>query len=177
MDKGLTVKNDHKDGDQVLSRRQSRRFALQVLFCSNFLKEDIDKLTVRVAESLEYDIDDFSKSLIQNTWDLHNELDQIIIEGLIDKNIDRVPLLEKVIIHIALCELLRFPDIPIEVTLNEAVDLSKEFVSLKSSRFVNGILDSLVKLLEKDLKIKKSLIARLPSRKSKIQKRIKDVKL
>ena len=59
MDKGLTVKNDHKDGDQVLSRRQSRRFALQVLFCNDFLKEDIDKLTIRVAESLEYDIDDF----------------------------------------------------------------------------------------------------------------------
>jgi N utilization substance protein B len=177
MDKGLTVKNDHKDGDQVLSRRQSRRFALQVLFCNDFLKEDIDKLTVRVAETLDYNIDEFGNSLIQHTRRIQDELDHIIIEGLIDKNIDRVPLLEKVIIRIALCELLCFPDIPVEVTLNEAVDLSKEFVSLKSSRFVNGILDSLVKLLEKEQKINKSLIARLPSRKSKIQKRIKDVKL
>ena len=81
------------------------------------------------------------------------------------------------IIRIALCELLFFPDIPIEVTLNEAVDLSKEFVSLKSSRFVNGILDTLVKLLEKDKKINKSLLARLPSRNRNLKKKVKDIKL
>jgi len=63
-----------------------------------------------------------------------------------------------------------FPDIPVEVTLNEAVDLSKEFTSIKSSRFVNGVLDTLVKMLEKENKLNKSLIARLPSPKIKPHK-------
>jgi len=169
--------NDHKDGDQILSRRQSRRFALQVLFCNEFLNEDLNQLSVRVADTLNSDIDEFSKMLIDITSRSSDELDLIILEGLIDKNINRVPLLEKMIIRIALCELLFFPDIPIEVTLNEAVDLSKEFVSLKSSRFVNGILDTLVKLLEKDKKINKSLLARLPSRNRNLKKKVKDIKL
>ena len=169
--------NDHKDGDQLLSRRQSRRFALQVLFCNEFLNEDLNQLSVRVAETLNNNIDEFSKMLIDITSRSSDELDLIILEGLIDKNINRVPLLEKMIIRIALCELLFFPDIPIEVTLNEAVDLSKEFVSLKSSRFVNGILDTLVKLLEKDKKINKSLLARLPSRNRNLKKKVKDIKL
>lgn len=177
MIEGLNVKNDHKDGDQILSRRQSRRFALQVLFCHEFLKEDIKALSIRVAETLNSNVDEFSKELIEFTSRTESELDQIILVGLIDKNIERVPLLEKVIIRIALSELLYFPDIPIEVTLNEAVDLSKEFVSLKSSRFVNGILDTLVKILEKDKKIKKSLIARLPSRNRNLKKKVKDYKL
>ena len=170
MDKEFNKPFDHKDGDQILSRRQARRFALQVLFCNEFLREDIREVAHRIADTLSHEIDDFSEEIIDKTHRKRHHLDGIIISGLVDRNIDRVPLLEKVLIRMALCELLQFPDIPIEVTLNEAVDLSKEFTSIKSSRFVNGILDTLVKMLEKDNKLNKSLIARLPSPKIKPHK-------
>ncbi|MBN2365538.1 MAG: transcription antitermination factor NusB [Calditrichaeota bacterium] len=168
---------DHKDGDQNLSRRQARRFALQVLFCNEFLNENIDTVTERLAETLSNEVDDFSVEIIRKTSERAQKLDKLIIEGLLDRNIERLMLLEKVLLRMSLCELTCFPDIPVEVTLNEAVDLSKEFISYKSARFVNGILDTLFKKLEKENKLNKSLIARLPSRKSKILRSIKDVKL
>ncbi len=168
---------DHKDGDHILSRRQARRFALQVLFCQEFLDENIGEVTQRIADTLENEVDDFSRDLIFKTTQQKDKLDQLIIEALVDRNLERLPLLEKVLIRMSLCELINFRDIPIEVTLNEAVDLSKEFISVKSGRFVNGILDAMVKKLENEKKLNKSLLARLPSRKAKIQRTIKDVKL
>ncbi len=170
-------KYDHKDGDQFLSRRQARRFALQVLFSNEFLDENVKEVAARIAETLHNDVDEFSLAIIQKTSTGKNELDQLIIEGLTDKNIERVSTLEKILIRMALCELLEFPEIPIEVTLNEAVDLSKEFISLKSSRFINGVLDSLVKKLEQQNKIYKNLAARLPAQNPKKRKSPKDVEL
>jgi N utilization substance protein B len=168
---------DHKDGDQILSRRQSRRFALQVLYSNEFLREDIGEVAGRIARTLHNEIDEFSREIMTRTSQQAEELDQLILEGLVDRNINRLPILEKVLIRMALCELLHFPDIPIEVTLNEAVDLSKEFISLKSSRFVNGLLDSLVKKLDKEQKVKKSLLARLPSGMKRDERHSKEIKL
>jgi N utilization substance protein B len=168
---------DHKDGDQALSRRQSRRFALQVLYCNEFLKEDIVEVAGRVARTLHNEIDDFSRDIITRTANQAEELDELILQGLVDRNIKRLPILERVLIRMALCELLNFPDIPIEVTLNEAVDISKEFISLKSSRFVNGLLDTLVKKLDKEKKVKKTLLARLPLAVKKSERQNKEIKL
>jgi len=56
---------------------------------------------------------------------------------------------------LAIAEFLRFPEIPIKVTLNEAIELSKEFSTEKSSNFINGLLDSIKKHLLAENKIKK----------------------
>lgn len=168
---------DHKDGDQILTRRQARRFALQVLFSIEFLHENVDVVTARIAKTLQSDVDDFSVELIQKTYDSREEMDQIIVDALTDRNIERVSLLERIVIRMAVCELLDFGDIPVEVTLNEAVELSKEFVSLKSSRFVNGVLDTLVRKLEDQHKIHKKLLAKLPAPGPRRGKPTKDVNL
>ncbi|OGB69854.1 MAG: transcription antitermination factor NusB [Caldithrix sp. RBG_13_44_9] len=168
---------DHKDGDQILSRRQSRRFALQVLYSNEFLREDIGEVAGRIAQTLHNEIDEFSREIMTRTSQQAEVLDQMILEGLVDRNINRLAILERVLIRMSLCELLYFPDIPIEVTLNEAVDLSKEFISLKSSRFVNGLLDTLVKKLDKEQKVKKTLLARLPSGMKKDERQSKEIKL
>ncbi len=157
------VETDHKDRDQMLSRRQARRFALQVLFSYEFLHEDIHEITSRISDMLSHEVDQFSMEIIQKTHDHLEELDKHILNSLKDRDINRVPVLDKVLVRQAVCELLYFPDIPIEVTINEAVDLSKEFISLKSSRFTNGILDAIFKKLEQDHKIKKSILARIPA--------------
>jgi N utilization substance protein B len=55
----------------------------------------------------------------------------------------------------AICELLKFPSIPVKVTLNEYLELAKEYSTPKSSIFINGILDNLVKELQADNRIQK----------------------
>lgn len=70
--------------------------------------------------------------------------------------LDRIALMDTILIKMALAELLEFPSIPIKVTLNEYIDISKYYSSAKSKVFINGILDKLiVDLKEKDL-IKKT---------------------
>ncbi len=160
---------DHKDRDQMLSRRKARRFALQVLFCNDFLGEDINSVIPRIAETLNQEVDEFSLKLINTTTKHIEKLDLLILNGLTDKDIKRVPKLDKALLRLALCEILYFSDIPIEVTLNEAIELSKEFISIKSSRFINGILDTIYKNLDKEKKINKDVTTYLPSLNSKIQ--------
>lgn len=156
-------KIDHRDRDQMLSRRQARRFALQVLFSNEFLHEDMSDVMVHISDMLSHEIDRFSQELINTTNEHIPELDELILNSLKDRDIHRVPILDKVLIRLAVCELLYFPDIPIEVTINEAVELSKEFISLKSSRFTNGILDAIYKKLKKEHKVKKNMLARIPA--------------
>jgi N utilization substance protein B len=56
----------------------------------------------------------------------------------------------------AICEFLKFPSIPVKVTLNEYLELAKEYSTPKSSIFINGILDNLVKELESSKKMIKA---------------------
>ncbi|MBK0369922.1 transcription antitermination factor NusB [Flavobacterium agrisoli] len=61
---------------------------------------------------------------------------------------DRIAEIDTIILKMAICEFLKFPSIPVKVTLNEYLELAKEYSTPKSSIFINGILDSLVKDLE-----------------------------
>ena len=56
----------------------------------------------------------------------------------------------------AICEFLKFPSIPVKVTINEYLELAKEYSTPKSSIFINGILDNLVKDFTNEGKMKKS---------------------
>lgn len=56
--------------------------------------------------------------------------------------ISRIATIDKVIISIAITEFLKFPEIPLKVSINEAIELSKQFSTEKSSYFINGLLDS-----------------------------------
>lgn len=134
----------------MISRRKARRFALQVLFSNEFLQEDIRNIIQRVGRIVGCNGDPFGENLIKTTYRQRTHLDQLILKSLKDGNINRVPILDKVIIRLAISEMLYFPDIPVEVTINEAVDISKEFINKGSSRFINGILDTILKNLQKD---------------------------
>lgn len=148
--------------ESMQSRREARRLAVQVLFSNEFLNEDIISVTNRVASTLEIDVNGFCKSLILKTNEHNSELDDLIHQNLRNWDLQRIAVLDRVLIRLALSELLYFNDIPVEVTINEALELSKEFINHKSSRFINGILDAILKKLEREKKIKKKLIARVP---------------
>ncbi|GAB4368512.1 MAG: hypothetical protein Kow0042_09700 [Calditrichia bacterium] len=162
MQRNYTLSNQN-DSEIMLSRRQARRLALQILFCNEFLHEDIHSVADRVAKTLEQDINGFCRRLIETTTEHTREFDELILKNLKGWDIERIAILDRVLIRLALCELVYFKDIPVEVTLDEALELSKEFISRKSSRFVNGILDTILKQLQKQNAIEKVLVARIPS--------------
>jgi len=60
-------------------------------------------------------------------------------------DVDRIAEVDTIILKMAICELLHFSSIPVKVTLNEYLEIAKEYSTPKSSIFINGILDNLVK--------------------------------
>lgn len=69
---------------------------------------------------------------------------------------DRIAELDTIILKMAICEFLKFPSIPVKVTINEYLEIAKEYSTPKSSIFINGILDNLVKEFNQEDKIKKT---------------------
>lgn len=100
---------------------------------------------------------DFGKELLKATVTLmpqNNELiDQLVEDSRWDK--DRIVLMDRIIMCTALAELCTFDKIPTAVTLNEYIELAKNFSTAGSGQFVNGILNNAVKQLRKDGKILK----------------------
>ncbi|WP_459212361.1 transcription antitermination protein NusB [Aquimarina rhabdastrellae] len=68
---------------------------------------------------------------------------------------DRIAELDKINIKMAICEFLKFPSIPVKVTINEYLELSKEYSTPKSSIFINGILDKISKEYKQSNKLNK----------------------
>ncbi len=68
---------------------------------------------------------------------------------------ERVALIDMLLLRMAVCEFLYFPTIPTKVTINEFIDIAKQYSLPQSGQFVNGVLDNLLKELEKEDKIRK----------------------
>jgi N utilization substance protein B len=98
---------------------------------------------------------EFGEELLRLAFHEDQELLGIIEPTLRNWDADRVAVIDMILIKMALCELMNFPTIPSKVTLNEFVEISKLYSTEKSKDFINGILDRLMKKLEKEGKIKK----------------------
>lgn len=100
-------------------------------------------------------VDTFGRQLLSITMEQGETLDLLIEPTLKNWDMERLAVLDVIIIKMALVEFLHFPTIPTKVTLDEYVDISKEYSTPKSKDFVNGILDRLMKGLSEEGKIKK----------------------
>jgi len=69
---------------------------------------------------------------------------------------ERIAELDTIVLKMAICEFLKFPSIPVKVTINEYLEIAKEYSTPKSSIFINGILDNLIKEFQSENKIKKT---------------------
>ena len=83
------------------------------------------------------------------------DFDREIIKKLKNWEFSRVAVIDKVILRMAIAELLYFEDIPPQVSINEAIELAKKYSTAQSGKFINGLLDAIYKKLNKENKIKK----------------------
>ncbi|BDS10463.1 transcription antitermination factor NusB [Aureispira anguillae] len=97
-------------------------------------------------------VHDFGKELLYKSIHHNDDLHELVVEKLKNWNEDRVAVLDMLLLKLGICEFLYFPSIPTKVTINEYVSLAKDYSTDKSKRFINGILDRLMKdLMEKGL--------------------------
>lgn len=132
-------------------RRQSRAIALQILY-----QMDQNDLTPEEALPLFYalleEVDDpdvkapptlrpFAERIVTGVFLHLSDIDRMIASASDNWRLERMSIVDRNILRLALFEMLHCPDIPPKVSINEAIDLGKAFGSADSGSFINGILD------------------------------------
>jgi N utilization substance protein B len=102
------------------------------------------------------DDQEFAKKLFRKAIINHDEYNILIKKHSQNWEFDRIALMDILIMQLALAEILEFPSIPIKVSLNEYIDIAKDYSTVNSNTFINGILDNIVKELKAENKIIKT---------------------
>jgi len=100
----------------------------------------------------------FGNQLLKAAIDNHDEYMGLIEEHLKNWEIGRIAYMDRIILLTALAEILTCPNIPLEISMNEYLEIAKEYSTEKSHQFINGILDEIVKKLKKENKLLKAVI-------------------
>ena len=98
----------------------------------------------------------FGEKLIKQVFDNNNKLKSFLDGRIPNWDTKRIAQIDLAILISAIAELIYFPLIPVKVTINEYIEISKEYSSPKSSVFINGVLDKIIKDLTEDGTISKT---------------------
>ena len=99
---------------------------------------------------------EFMERLFSGTVNLDKNHVDLIAKNTKNWEVERLPLTDRVILEMAIAELILFPSIPVKVTINEYIELAKLYSTPKSRQFINGILDVIAKELKSSGELKKS---------------------
>jgi N utilization substance protein B len=139
-------------------RRKARELVLQGLYAWEMNQDRFEEILETFTDGIPDDPDtvEFASSLLRRAVRQQEDLDCDIRSVVKNWDFDRLALLDRLILRLAVAELLYFDEIPPKVTINEAIDLAKKFSTEQSGQFVNGILDALYKQYHQEKRIQKS---------------------
>jgi len=161
--------NNYLSDKKFITRLITELFSTSEDLCSNleeqsiYWNDDMEYISLMVEKTIKkFKADSGEKTLLMPLFknDEDEEFVKILFRKailhskkcseLIDKNttnweVDRIALMDILVMQLAITEILEFPEIPVKVTLNEYIEIAKYYCTSKSSTFVNGILDNIVK--------------------------------
>lgn len=122
-----------------MNRRQAREKALQTLFQLDINDEQLEELLANAGNKTS-----FYLQLLRGVSTHYEAIDQKIAQNLDHWSIDRIALVEKTVLRIAIYEILYMDEVPKSVSVNEAVEIAKKFGDDQSGKFVNGVLSKII---------------------------------
>ncbi|GBD89585.1 hypothetical protein BMS3Abin04_00293 [bacterium BMS3Abin04] len=156
-----------------MAKKSNRRFlrekALQILYAYELNGDNLSKIIDYVLDSYDNQDREFCIKLVNSVIRHKSDLEEIIIKKVSNWEVERIALIDRLLLRIGIAEILYFPDIPPKVSMNEMIEISKEYSTAKSGKFINGILDAILSDIKKNGKLNKSgrgLIERSFSKKS-----------
>ncbi len=144
--------NDNKNENPFKYRHKSRELALQTLYaCEVGKTSEWTSMLREIAESnaLSPEITSYAKDLISHVYESLDRIDSTIQERAANWELKRMAAIDRNILRLAVAELTFFSDVPVKVVIDEAVELAKTFGTNDSSKFVNGVIDSIHKKSKK----------------------------
>lgn len=127
----------------MATRRRGREAALQLLYAVEITQADVDEV---LASSWAHALTasrtrEFTGVLLRGVIASRDEIDALIREWSANWSLERIGLVERNILRFAIYELMFMPEIPPNVTINEAIEVAKRYGAEDAPSFINGILD------------------------------------
>lgn len=143
-----------------MKKKSQRRFArekvLQALYAYEINGDGLSKHTdSMIIEIISENDREFARKLIDSVVANSEELNKKIEARVSNWEVERIAIMDKLLLKMGIAEFLYFEDIPPKVSINEVIDIAKEFSSANSGKFINGILDAILSELKKTGVLKK----------------------
>jgi N utilization substance protein B len=129
------------------NRHRAREYVLKALYAfeqGGQSKEDICRSIIDTSGLDEKGVV-FAHTLFVSVIENAKSIDKYIMKLATNWKLDRIAIVDKNVLRMAICEVEYMPDIPVKVAVNEAIELAKKYSTLESASFVNGILDRVMK--------------------------------
>jgi N utilization substance protein B len=150
--------NDPERDKHLARRRLARERVLQVIYSHMINERDTDELFAELVASdasLNDQAIEFSRELVRS-FNIHkDELNALITKHLAHWDVSRVALVDRILIQIGILEFKYFPEVPPKATINELIEIAKDFSTEESGKFINGILHAIKEDLSKSGEMKK----------------------
>ncbi len=137
------------------SRRKAREIIMEVFYRHDLTGEDLQSAMEDIIEREQTDkgVNEYVKRIVNKSALFWDEINKIIEEFAFNWPLNRMAMLDRNIMRIAITEFFFCDDIPYAVSINEAIELAKRFSTEDSGSFVNGILDNILHNKEKSKRI------------------------
>lgn len=130
---------------QKFKRKLVREKVLQYLYAYEMNKDNPEEMRKNLLSEIKDESDkEFAENLINRSIINKTQLDNRIVDKVTNWEMNRIALIDKILLRIGLTELLYFPDIPPKVSINEVIEIAKIYSTAGSGKFINGILDAIL---------------------------------
>ena len=134
------------------TRRKSRELALQMLFQADLggqTPEQVRRTFWAERSEVAPEVHAFTEEIFQSASERAAEIDELLQRHTEHWRMDRMSTVDRNILRAGIAELMRFPETPAAVVINEALEVARRYSTTESVHFINGVLDSIARELRK----------------------------
>lgn len=128
-----------------MNRKQAREEAFILVFEKEFNTDNLEDVLSLAVEVRDIEPDDYIKKVFFGVFENLKEIDEVISENSVGWTIKRITKTALAILRLAIFEIKYYDDIPVSVSINEAVELAKKYATKEDASFINGILSTVAK--------------------------------
>ena len=133
----------------MLTRKTAREQAFVLIFEKIFNDAPVQEILETAITVRDFEADEYCVSVFSGVYDKKEEIDEIIANNSNGWSVSRIGKVALAVMRLAIYEMLYREDIPVSVSVNEAVELCKKFALPEDASFVNGVLGSVAKNMDK----------------------------
>lgn len=128
-----------------MTRKQARETAFILIFEKQFLDYSAEEILENAKLVRDIETDEYVKTVFFGVYENLKVLDEIISENSVGWSIERISKTALAVLRLSLYEIKFMSEIPLSVSINEAVELAKKYATKEDSAFINGILSTVAK--------------------------------